>query len=318
MLPFSLDTTTYVVDDDQFFLESFAYGVAREIRCKTNCAPPVAIEELERHWGRWQHLLNLVSPTARALEVDGHSTDNVWCLRRHPLSAIASDQARHELVSVVIVDFAMPSMSGIELFRRIKHLPFRKILLTGKAGDETAVAAFNEGLIDLFWVKQDRSLPQSLTREIRRLEHEFLKDRSGILSTGPIPSALNFINDSRVSIHLNDLWKRHSIVEHYLWDDPPGFLTIDSKGQHQQVICYDSDMMRAQQEIASECDAPRDLINTISKGKAIARFPGSTGLFEVEFGYRWREFVWPAERVAESDWWIAVCGPAPANWALKN
>ena len=65
----------------------------------------------------------------------------------------------------------MPKMTGVEFCRAIRGLPVKTILLTGKASLETAISAFNEGVIDCFLQKQDSNVSTALRREIKRLQH---------------------------------------------------------------------------------------------------------------------------------------------------
>jgi CheY-like chemotaxis protein len=64
------------------------------------------------------------------------------------------NKKRHEEVSVVIVDFHMPSMTGLEFCAKIQSPYVRKILYTGIADEETAIKAFNKGLINGYLKKQ--------------------------------------------------------------------------------------------------------------------------------------------------------------------
>ncbi|MFT3741115.1 MAG: response regulator [Gammaproteobacteria bacterium] len=55
--------------------------------------------------------------------------------------------------SVVVIDYDMPKINGIDVCRMLPDISVKKIMLTGKAGNKTGVGAFNEGLIDQFIVK---------------------------------------------------------------------------------------------------------------------------------------------------------------------
>ncbi|MGA2655678.1 MAG: response regulator, partial [Gammaproteobacteria bacterium] len=49
--------------------------------------------------------------------------------------------------TVLVVDYAMPSMHGLDVCKELRHFPIKKIMLTGEADDTIAVEAFNQGLI---------------------------------------------------------------------------------------------------------------------------------------------------------------------------
>lgn len=74
---------------------------------------------------------------------------------KHPvISATSGKQAlevlqENEAPTIVISDFMMPEMNGLELMRKIreKHPKSRRILLTGKADLATTLRALEDGII---------------------------------------------------------------------------------------------------------------------------------------------------------------------------
>ena len=57
------------------------------------------------------------------------------------------DSKRFAMKTVVVVDYSMPNMNGLEVCKALEDLPLKFIMLTGKAEPETAIEAFNDGLI---------------------------------------------------------------------------------------------------------------------------------------------------------------------------
>jgi len=66
------------------------------------------------------------------------------------LKEFRTKENRMDEVSVILVDYNMPGMNGLEFCRQLKSLPAKKILLTGEASEKVAVTAFNEGYIDCY------------------------------------------------------------------------------------------------------------------------------------------------------------------------
>ncbi len=52
--------------------------------------------------------------------------------------------------TVLVIDYAMPVMHGMEVCKELSHLPIKKLMLTGEADDKLAVQAFNQKLINKF------------------------------------------------------------------------------------------------------------------------------------------------------------------------
>ena len=315
MLPFHHPSTTLVLDDDALFLESFAYSYGRNLLCKTVSFPQTAVDIVLADADRLSGSLNVIAPFFFD-EVDGSlksDQSRMLRLRSNPLAALADDANRTSTISVVVVDFAMPSMSGLDVCRRIKGCPAKKILLTGKTGDQTAVAAFNEGLIDCFLVKQDPDLPERLPREICRLEGEFFAAISAPVSIAAQASDLRFLGDPVLCRFLEAEFERERIQQYFLWSDPPGFLAIDSAGHRRHFVIYGAEAMRAQYEIAAEMGAPSELVGALRAGGTIASFPTATGFYNEEFSESWMRFAADARAVPGTQWHVAAIDVALAS-----
>ena len=163
LLPLYHPTTCLVIDDDQLFLDSFDYNYADVTLCATEQRPERAIQRLLKDAGR----TDLTIEEANCAPVDeGEASDPVIRLPASRIAAMARDPARFSRVSVVVVDFAMPSMTGVELLKQIKHLPVKKVLLTGKAGDFDRCRRLQRG--------PDRPVPgQARPRPARQVEADY-------------------------------------------------------------------------------------------------------------------------------------------------
>jgi len=71
---------------------------------------------------------------------------------------------------IVVSDYKMESMTGIELFRRVRKrsdVPF--ILYTGKGGDEVAESAYEAGMDGYIKKEAEPSHYQALSNRIRQI-----------------------------------------------------------------------------------------------------------------------------------------------------
>ena len=76
----------------------------------------------------------------------------------------------------------MPSLNGVEFCSQLKQKSFKKIMLTGKAGESVAVQAFNEGIIDKFIRKDSPNFEKTLTVAIEELQHEYFRNLSTVVT----------------------------------------------------------------------------------------------------------------------------------------
>jgi CheY-like chemotaxis protein len=300
MLPLIHPTSVLVVDDDQLFLDSFEYRYRSALRCQTEAKPQVAVEELLRNNAAWkQHLDFLVHATGE------NSGDHVFQLRRHPLQELVNDPKRAEVFSVVIVDYSMPGMSGVDFCRAVRGAPARKIMLTGQAGESTAVLAFNEGLIDCFLTKQDPDLPEKILSEVERLRRKFFQGASSAL--GPLMGSVGRIFESKALGQLVEKkLQQLGAVECYFWDEPPGLLVVDESGTRYIFVVFDGDDMRAQLEIAENCKAPEPFLGMLRQGFYISWFPTPHGYYEKSFAGDWNRYVATADEIERDSLWISL------------
>ncbi len=309
LLPLYHPTTCLVVDDDRLYLDSFDYNYADVTPLATEQRPEQAIERLLKDAER----TGLSIDEANHAPVgEGMAGDPVVRLPASRIAAMARDPARFSRVSMVVVDFAMPSMTGVELCQKIKHLPVKKVLLTGKTGDSTAVAAFNEGLINLFLVKQDPDLPGKLRQIIRELQYSYFKDITAPLEPIAKLEDTAFLDDPGIASWYHKLAEHIRAVEHYLLLSPPGMMLADEAGQVTVAWISNEDRMRAQLEIAIEEGAPGALVKRLGAGDVILACPTPTGFYEWKHASDWQKYVLPCEEIMGNTLWKVAIQRDPA------
>lgn len=151
------------------------------------------------------------------------------------LHEIMQDNSRFEEISVVVIDYDMPMMSGLEASQKINNPHIKKILLTGIADEPIAVEAFHKGLIDAYVRKQDRHLKDKLNAHIYRLQKEYFQE-----VFAPLTQTLHTYH--REIEHYPIFTKEyqqitdkfvleHNIVEHYMYEGVGTKIMLDKQGQ---------------------------------------------------------------------------------------
>ncbi|HYE48016.1 MAG TPA: hypothetical protein VEB20_00385 [Azospirillaceae bacterium] len=261
MTPYFHTTTLVAVDDDPVFLESLAFTLARDIRCEVYDSPADALEAVRGRAGLLARARSLLAPLSPEdmQDLPGDTEDRAVRLRMSRILALAGDAERHRQISTVLVDYDMPGMDGLAFCRALGDLPVLKILLTGKADAGLAVAAFNEGIIDRFVLKQDPDVRQRLRAEVRdgvrryfRRTTRFMRD---ILGAGGC-----FLHDPDFAEHFHGLAAREGIAEYYLLKDPPGLLCLRADRSGFVLLVQDRDQVEAHRETARSCGAAPALV----------------------------------------------------------
>ncbi len=154
--PLYFPTSILFLDDEAPFLNSLPISISERFPCRLHTSPKQALAHLARHGTPPESIDNASS---RTLE---------W---------FANCQRLHT-VSVVIIDFEMPNMRGLEFCRQIRHLPAKRILLTGTMDKNAAVEGFNEGLFHRYLRKDSMDSMVTLERYIKELQREYMKELS--------------------------------------------------------------------------------------------------------------------------------------------
>ncbi|MEI9901071.1 MAG: response regulator [Hyphomicrobium sp.] len=304
MKPFYHPTSILVLDDDPLFLESLDFQFSEEVSCQTFTRPDAALEHLRAQQAQHPNFARYFRDVSEAgPDSELRFGDLLLHLQLSELRSIIEDHAREQRVSVAIVDFDMPKMTGVEFSRAIRDLPVKIILLTGKAGLETAIGAFNEGVIDCFLQKQDSSVTYALRREIKRLQDEYFQEISA-----PVKSALtlqrhSFLEDPIFRELFREVSEKNAIVEHYICAAPPGVMMRDVDGNESFLLISDSENADSQCDAAETNGAPDDMVELLRARKAHAWFPTQSGLYHPDFRATWTHFIWPAQPMPGSSKW---------------
>ncbi len=209
-------TTLYWVDDDVFFLEVV------ENRFKNHYAIDVAFSPQQAR----NFFLNYQSQIDPLLFLRSCVEHEEYDLTEHlpvdinfeAIRQLHDNSDKIKDIAVIIVDYKMPGISGIDLCRELVSIPAKKILLTGYADFQEAVHAFNEGIINCFICKDDSNIDVSLTNNINNLTREYFIERTLPL-LNHIESDFKLPHSDKIFVNFfEELCKDHKVKEYYLAD----------------------------------------------------------------------------------------------------
>ncbi len=300
MHPFYHPTSMVVVDDDPMFLASFDFYFGDSLLCHAFTDPRRALEFMGT---RRPHLHSARSYVEPNVEGGTFRLDNGVALNPTSFSRLMGDAHRFDQVSVAIVDYDMPVMTGLELCRRMKCMPVRTILLTGKAGKDAAVAAFNEQVIDCFLTKQDANLATRLRAEVARLQRSYFAEMTGEIKVMCAIDEARFLSDLVFSEVFEAVLASEDVQEYYLTVDPLGLLLVRGCGAPLFMLVMDEAKVQAHIEIAIEEGAPPELICRLEEGEILPLFQTDSGFYERGMCSSWRRSVWPSRIVRGEETW---------------
>ena len=294
MHPLFFPTTTVFVDDSRLFLENLSLQLDPDSAYVLYDAPAKALE---------------------AINTQNHGISFAQeCFSRYPYREefssnncvidIDIDKVHHEVYnrnrfaqsSVIVVDYVMPEMSGLEFCRKVQRSGVKKILLTGKADEKLAIRAFNEGLIERFITKNDNAALETLNRMIVELQDEYFAEIGAPLVNMLAAGIYGFLRDAEFAKVFEKIKIERGIVEHYLCCNPEGMLMINAAGVASLLIVCVEDDMQAHYEISLDQGAPQGLLDALSSRKFIPYFWETNGHFDPALTH-WQSLLHPVHEV---------------------
>jgi CheY-like chemotaxis protein len=284
---------TVLVDDSQSFLDSLVFQLGPQVECKSFNDPLAALAWLRQAWRHpAQHAPG--SPLRIGFDEDGDSMErrNV-SIYLDRIYRMVMDHARFRVPAVLVVDYSMPQMNGVDFCAALKEIPCKKILLTGHAEDKVAIEAFNRKLIDCFLKKGDPDALGRLGGEIARLQREFFEDLSRTLKDLLSRHSYSFLSDPGMAGLVEDLRVRYRFVEHYLFPNPPGILFFDERGMGTLMVIETEEGLTTQLEIAEDQGAPPEFTAALRERRLVPFFSDTGGMYLKSIGENWLQYCLP-------------------------
>lgn len=145
---------------------------------------------------------------------------------------------RYQEISILFADYSMPSINGIEFCKEIESKHLQKVMLTGEASNELAIAAFNKGIINKFILKSSIGFLNVIMKNIQELQQNYFTILTDIGLSKSNNNILSTIEDPVFIDVFNMICKRNQIVEYYLLDDQGSYLLLDKNNFAKDFFSY--------------------------------------------------------------------------------
>lgn len=286
-------SSVLIIDDNRRFLRNLS------LQLDENCAyllfdnPQKAIEHLE-NINETRSLLNNYS----SINLDHCGNDNQYSVNIELASIHKQiyNQQRFEEVSVVVVDYAMPAMNGIQFCEKLYNRRVKKIMLTAEADHQIALEAFNNGIIDKFIFKSDFNLKKTLNESILELQKKFFYELTDSVSHSIEKEPGYCLTDPKIVTLFEKICRENAIVEYHLLNSSGDFLLLDAYGKPSWFIIKIKSELEMYHDIAIHSEAPKHLCEQIETAEKIPFFPSLEGLHKV-IGNDWENYLYPATAI---------------------
>ncbi len=256
-------TTTVLIDDNEDFLERISKLLHEHLLpCRYFNDPIDALEYLNDKYVP-DPFTNRCISTTRDRDIDTVVSHFDFRKIHHEIY----NPKRFEQIGVLAVDYAMPTLHGLDFCRKVNESFSQRLILTGEAGHGLAVEAFNESIIHKFLRKGELNLPDLLLEDIQKLEHDYFTKLSEIAlhkaSHDLYKVTPACLSDPEFIKLLHSICKKYNIVEYYLLDEHGSFLMLDEKGIPSWFIVKSEKDMADLYQYAKDQEAPQDILTLL-------------------------------------------------------
>lgn len=301
LYPYFHPTTVVLVDDNEPFLHSLALEMPATMAFHGFTSPEEALE--------FVNAPSTLPPLAERCFSLERSDDN-QALINLDLGMIGQEinhLERFRRVSVALVDYAMPSLDGLEFCQQMTDPHARRAMFTGVADEKVAVEAFNAGLIHRYISKQQATAAEAVVAFVAELEREYFHRCVQRLAAALTLTPPGFLTDPAIAVNVGRLLQDEGVVEYYLVSDPPGFLMLRADGSALRLVLLDEAAHARQIELVRRFGAPADIRRGIERGGLVGLFDGeSPADYFGDETYPWAEQVVPATQLPGAEGWVAA------------
>jgi CheY-like chemotaxis protein len=264
-------STVLFVDDKRDFLANFVVQMDENLAYRVFYSPFAALECI--HKKRCE--LDLLSQRCLSEYTEAKNcplTNHTINLDLAAIHAEIYNPHRFTEISVVVVDYAMPGMNGLEFCRCLEETKIKRILLTDKADEKIAIKAFNEGLIHRYFQKNDPKVVELISQSIHDLQLQYFQTMLGMIGRILSVTAPNCLHDKKFTKFFHELLHEKGIVEHYLADNSGSFLLLDNDANASFLIVKNETDMHLYYDLALDNGASDEVLDQLSGGEKIPCF----------------------------------------------
>lgn len=302
---FSYPLTVTLVDDDPLMLQALESVLKQSYQLNIFNTPTDAVNYFDSYTPLLPSIKLLHGCTElENYDISGHLPVDV---NFNVSKELINHPKRQKETSVIIVDYNMPGINGIELCRKLKSLPLKKILLTGEANDRLAIDAFNEGIIDCFIRKDSPSLADDLHCHLTILtQHYFETITTQLLkhleTDHPLPAS-----DPVFITFFKEWCQAHRIKEYFIIDQNANFVLLNDNNEESFFITHTDRTLRNFIELNEDDQDLSSFIKLISAREKIPFFGNDNESWKVRHTEWDKHLVTPQVLIGrEKYYWATI------------
>jgi CheY-like chemotaxis protein len=273
-------TTVILVDDDRDFSVEMAAGLDKNIAAYQAFTDPMAACKACTQLLTEQYQLDIELPIKQEL----FSVDDTMGFNINSIYQDIYNPNRFKEISVVVLDFSMPKLNGLELCRFLPPQT-KKILLTGESDHNLVLEAFNQRLIHYFISKTDNNLAKKINIALQKMQQEYFKEiMDSFFQIMPINLFSNVfcLTDPEFVAVFKELFAKHKLTEYYILDSKGNFLFLDYSGKTSWLAVANEKTMEDYYQLAIKNNVPEKVLKKIQSREMIPFFFSEDPNFSIQ------------------------------------
>jgi len=305
--PYFHPTTVVLVDDNLDFLSNLSLQLDANMAYRLFDSPQKALAHLNndtRSRSLRERFFSAISSNRFGLATEPTLRLDLSAIQRE-----VRNTQRFAETAVVIADYSMPQMSGIEFCKQIRNPYIKKVLFTGVADECIAIRAFNEGIIDRFIRKSERDVYDGINTAITELQAAYIHDTAHTINEVLSVGTEDCLSDPGFVEFFQQLRTQHKFIEYYRATEPNGFLLVDAEGNTARLIMLTDEELSLHAKIARSRGASQALLDALDSGDTVPYFESSADGFYHPECADWSDKLHPARTLE---------GRKRYHWALVH
>lgn len=285
-------TTVVMVDDSKIFLDGLESCLnVKDPIFKKFTNPELALDFINNNEVKSFEFEDLIT--------EGEESSSDWrslLINVYGIHNEIYNKDRFKKISTVTVDYAMPTMNGVEFCRRIKDKNIQKILLTGIADEAVAIEAFNTGAINRYIKKGDPKFADELEILIEKSRYmHFMRD-SNFLAQTLCAYGKTHLKDPIFANFFHKIWSSKNFSEYYMLDHFGSYIFLNKKGSATCLfVLTESELNKLVEAAVESGDASEHVLQALQSREFMLVHYSNNGTTPPVS--EWGNYLYPAKKL---------------------